>query len=588
MFFKQGSAVALMQTTTVDQWNIQKTAFQSSSDETRDIIATVDDSCIYLHGTILASVDLEPDHQYYIKKATEDFINDNGDAFPRNEVLNRYHTFKTHSRTYSEHKQGPEFAKGRCIDVVVRNMGDTVLVDVLFTVDRKHEDLIHNIENKLVTHLSMGCQTEFTKCSICGNIAHNEDEYCPHIKTQKRQLVQANDGTMRKVAELCFNNTWIDISLVMNPAFGGAAIRKIVASDNKSVSYQVENIYEQAILKAASKIATHPITNTTINEYSEPHPFKDIPWENRHDTKDDFDKDNPGNESRVEGPISDLHDVSGICCCKCSKNTTHLKLQNNVPILKCSSCNYIQEVESFSITGSVSSYIHANGNVGLGTSSPQHKIAVDSQPSSTNPDKDMKLVADVDEKDLEENSLEQRVASLEKLATRRHVLEIVADLLKNVKMKLVNLEEIEKVSNNHQFLKKEIIDTLTERGYKVASKKDFKLAVKNIIHCLYSYSSQDDLKKVASMMDDFNIDNTQLKKAIQHYQNDDESENLIQSTLLNVEKLCNEDNVRAGIQIYMDKIHEKWDHKDISELIREQFPDEAIYILDEVRKIHFS
>jgi len=617
MFFKQGSAVALMQTTTVDQWNIQKNAFQPSTDETRDIVATVDNSCIYLHGTILASVDIEPNHQFHIKKATEDFINDNGDAFPRDEVLNRYQTFKTHSRTYSEHKQGPEFAKGRCIDVVVRNMGDTVLVDVLFTVDKKHEDIVHNIESKLVTHLSMGCQTEFTKCSICGNLAHNEDEYCNHIKTQKRQIIQASDGTMRKVAELCYNNTWIDISLVMNPAFGGAAIRKIVSSDNQGkqvLAYQMENnpTYENAILKAASRIATHPLLNTTTNQYPT-NGYQDITWENRHDIKDDFDKDNPNNESRVEGPISDLHDVSnGFSCCKCSKQTAHLKLQNNHSILKCSSCNYIQEVENFSITGSVGTYVYANGNVGLGTSNPQHHIAVETKPSTTPPEDDMKLVSPEnlypDKGDIQINptssklilehtscgarnigeSLEQRVANLEKLATRKQVLDIVADLIKNVNMKLVNLEEIEKAANNHQFLKKEIIDTLTNRGFKIASKNNFRLAINDIINYLYSYTSQDDLNKVASIMDDFNIDNTQIKQAIQHYQNVDESEKLIQATLLNVEKLaCNEDNVRAGVTLYMEKVYDKWDHKDISELIRNSYPDEAIYILDEVRKLHF-
>ena len=61
--------------------------------------------------SILASVDIEAGSGHYITKETEKFINDNGDAFPRAEVLRRFGTFKTNARTYVEHNQGPENAK---------------------------------------------------------------------------------------------------------------------------------------------------------------------------------------------------------------------------------------------------------------------------------------------------------------------------------------------------------------------------------------------------------------------------------------------------------------------------------------------
>jgi hypothetical protein len=595
MFEKTGSAVALMQPTTVDQWNNHKTASQPS-EEIREIISAVDDDCIYLHGTILASVDLEPDHEYYIKPECEDFINDNGDAFPRQEVLNRYQTFKTHARTYAEHKQGPEFAKGRCIDVVVRNMGDTVLVDVLFTVDKEHKELIRNITKQIVTHLSMGCQTEYTKCSFCGKVAHNEEEYCDHVKNSKRQKIADDNGKMRKVAELCYNNTWIDVSLVMNPAFGGAAIRKILSKDevgkqvlasilSKYVETENNEIsYEDVLRKVASTMAgdfiQHPITNTISNDIYPPEGYKDIPWSSPHDVKDEFDACNSGNESRVEGPITNLQNVADglFCCDKCSSTKANLKVEHNGAVVKCGACNYIHEIEMPKLKVSSDNLtITTTGNVGLGTTNPTAvlhipsdtlHVAVDSNPSQTK-EESIKIGDD-------------------KTATRKQVLDIVSDLVKNVKSKFIPLEDVLKEAGNYKFLQKEILDSLTSQGYKVASKTAFKNTISEIISGLYSYQNANDLQKISSMMTSFNIDSSLLDQAIQQYDNIDISEDLIHKSLISVDSLCKEENIQAGIAAYIEKVYDRWDHKDISEMIYDMYPAEATEILDTMRQMHYK
>ena len=117
---------------------------------------------------------------------------------------------------------------------------------------------------------------------------------------------------------------------------------------------------------------------------------------------------------------------------------------------------------------------------------------------------------------------------------------------------------------------------------------NYKKAVKEVINILYSYSSVNQLKQATQMLDDFKIDSSVLKQAIQNYDNIDSSEPLIHTALLEIEKLAfNEGNVKTGISLYMEKIYDKWDHRDISELIYELFPYEAKVILDEVRKVHF-
>lgn len=188
------------------------------------------DKWIFVHTTIMASVDLEDDSEHLIKQASEKWINDNGDAWDKSSLLNDFGSFRN-AAVYVEHNQHPEHAKGKVFDVVAREMDDTVLIDVLFGVDKRHEDLVSNITAGILNSVSMGCSTAFTKCSVCGNKAHTENDYCEHVRDRKRQMVQAH-GRPRKVAELCFENNFFDCSIVASPAFSGAVFRRLVASND--------------------------------------------------------------------------------------------------------------------------------------------------------------------------------------------------------------------------------------------------------------------------------------------------------------------------------------------------------------------
>lgn len=197
-----------------------------------EIVAQISDpdKWVFVHTTIMASVDLEDGSEHLIKQASEKWVNDNGDAWDRSSLLNDFGTFRN-AAVYVEHNQHPEHAKGKVFDVVARQMDDTVLIDVLFGVDKRHEDLVSNITAGILNSVSMGCSTAFTKCSVCGNKALTENDYCEHVRDQKRQSVQAH-GRLRKVAELCFENNFFDCSIVASPAFSGAVFRRLVASND--------------------------------------------------------------------------------------------------------------------------------------------------------------------------------------------------------------------------------------------------------------------------------------------------------------------------------------------------------------------
>lgn len=227
-----------------------------------DVVAAVDtDKFIYIHTTIMAGVKVG-ENGYTITPETEKFINDNNDSWTCADLMKDYSSFRS-ATTFVEHDQRIENAKGKCIDAIARQMPDTVLIDVLFSVAKKHTDLVDNINMGIVNAVSMGCSTEKTICSICGNEAKTPDSYCDHIKNKKGQMVQCEDGVVRKAAEICKNNTFFDVSLVANPAFIGAVFRKVLSTSDQIDNQLLANLLARKIeshkidggmlLKAASK-----------------------------------------------------------------------------------------------------------------------------------------------------------------------------------------------------------------------------------------------------------------------------------------------------------------------------------------------
>ena len=277
-FKKIGSIFKIANTqvlNTVEQWNDFKkiagleTAIVEVKDEEKKESKTVDnfkvvaevdpEKFVYIHTTIMAGITTE-DNGFWITPETEKYINDNNDSWTCDDLKQDYPTFRK-AITFVEHDQNIERAKGKCIDAIARKLPDTILIDVLFSVDKRHVDLVNNILSGIINAVSMGCSTEKTICSICGNEATDSKNYCTHIRNGKGKLFKCSDGKMRKAAEICKGNTFIDVSLVANPAFAGAVFRNILSSNQLSnqllaniISNKIENfnINDNLFSKAAS------------------------------------------------------------------------------------------------------------------------------------------------------------------------------------------------------------------------------------------------------------------------------------------------------------------------------------------------
>lgn len=212
------------------------------------------------HATIVASVDTVPvknaklgatteggkrivrkTADFRIKPGCDKYINNNLDSWSRDVLLKSYKTF-VGAHSFVEHVQIEDLSKGRIIDAVARDIGESVYVDILVANDRKHSDLIEQIESGKLSTLSMGCSIDGSTCTKCGHWAADETEFCDHVRYQKGNTFFDESGHQHRIAELCGDIsldptggvTFIEASWVAVPAFTGAVARNIVTVDTKS------------------------------------------------------------------------------------------------------------------------------------------------------------------------------------------------------------------------------------------------------------------------------------------------------------------------------------------------------------------
>jgi hypothetical protein len=244
------------------------------------------DKYLLTHCTIIASVDVDSTGpvnkkgwHYQVTPETEQYINNNEDCWERDLLLSCFHTFRG-AENYVEHIQIPELSKGKIVDAVARDLGETVYVDILVATDRKHKDLVASIEKGEMTTLSMGCTVEYTICTKCGNVAHDDTDTCSHIKYQKGNHFFDNRARRHRIAELCGHKSdpqsvnFIEASWVANPAFKGAVMRNIIQDAGAETAEKIKGAFElerevdeSAMLRAASDVEQIKAALDVVNNF---------------------------------------------------------------------------------------------------------------------------------------------------------------------------------------------------------------------------------------------------------------------------------------------------------------------------------
>ena len=320
-FLKYAKAQVVSPQLSPKGWNKIRTASKDASvnvsAKAKEILEGFNPSEYLLtHATIVCSVDVEDvpgvkvgsvdedGHKvtrsyvdYRIAPRCDKFINNNLDAWSRDVLMKSYRTF-IGAHNFVEHVQIENLSKGRIIDAVARDIGDSVYIDILVATDRKHTDLVKAIESGRMATMSMGCSVDFTVCTKCGNVAVDETEMCSHIKYQKGNTFFDEQGRQHRIAELCGHHTldptggvtFIEASWVATPAFAGAVMRNILTPTEMS----------DAAVKQAQEVLNSPPKQWVEDEgIAKAANFQTAGWD---------DEEEGGGDEEESSPIQELED----------------------------------------------------------------------------------------------------------------------------------------------------------------------------------------------------------------------------------------------------------------------------------------
>ena len=124
-----------------------------------------------------------------------------------------------------------------------------IFTEVVLAVDQsKDPTLAEAYKTGAISTFSMGADVESTVCNICGNVATNMWNFCPHIRDKHKRLAyKMDDGSYRVAGELCQGTIFQELSVVSDPADRSAVI-------------------QEGLLEIAAKAASAGISNSEIQE----------------------------------------------------------------------------------------------------------------------------------------------------------------------------------------------------------------------------------------------------------------------------------------------------------------------------------
>lgn len=161
---------------------------------------------------------LEHADNLYVKALAiiADEPNDNGDYFSKEELTKSYHTFVGCPLFVNHKNDDVEEARGTIIYAEWSEKDNGVMV--IGRVDAKaYPKLARGIAEGYISGVSMGAQVDYSECSICGNQAAKEDQYCLVAGTKitmadkelkniedvnSGDMVLTHDGTGKEVKEI--------------------------------------------------------------------------------------------------------------------------------------------------------------------------------------------------------------------------------------------------------------------------------------------------------------------------------------------------------------------------------------------------
>jgi hypothetical protein len=136
-----------------------------------------------------------PGFLYVRSRAISSRTNDNYDEFPAEEIEKSWQTFIGKPAFVNHNNSDHRRARGVVIDAALHQdrLADgspDVWVEVLHEIDAvRFPKLAKAVREGRVDRTSMGCDVEYSICSMCSNRATTPAEYCAHIPRLKGKRV---------------------------------------------------------------------------------------------------------------------------------------------------------------------------------------------------------------------------------------------------------------------------------------------------------------------------------------------------------------------------------------------------------------
>lgn len=232
-----------------------------------------------------AEIQAHPDSLFvkcFAIKADE--TNDNGDWFGKEELKKATASFVGVPVFTNHQNSDAEEARGK---VVYSWWNDEKNgIDIIARVDAEaYPKLARGIKEEYIMGTSMGCQVQYSLCSICHNKAETPEQYCSHIRERKTRKISENtkcsyhkhgtgecpmceckEGETNKlvvkdaeVFEFNYGIKFIENSFVVNPACHDCGVTEII--DSQAFLAKISSISDKA-RKLIKATASHDIMCT--------------------------------------------------------------------------------------------------------------------------------------------------------------------------------------------------------------------------------------------------------------------------------------------------------------------------------------
>lgn len=252
------------------------------------------------------------------RAVTAEVPNENGDAFPRNELLRFdhrlgkavYQTFILKPHHINHRADNPKTSRGLVLDASYNDLTPALpecpgcghktasvegrdstgvgcgkcghivkdeFVELLIAIDTKKDPTFANgVRNGSLDSLSMGCEAGYTDCSICDSRARSVSQFCSHIKSGNKKKIFKTASGPKMSFEKCGEVVFTEISRVDQPADPTARQREVfqpvpAESEMLMLATRLARI-EAKLSKGAQLTGEDPALLEKIEELKTSHP----------------------------------------------------------------------------------------------------------------------------------------------------------------------------------------------------------------------------------------------------------------------------------------------------------------------------